>query len=488
MKTKLLLLLFLLGDIGSMNAQITFFNEKKINLKPARISESKENSGEFRISFSSNNGFGLLTYRKGEIVNNTAFHLKSKAEENPVGFLEIAPNDFICYGTTKQTTGDFTPSIARLAKEQLLWSKGFSICNNLTNVGFFAGLVARGPFLYAAGSARNSGCGIPNIDFCVVKMDLKGNVKSQASFVPGYESSTDGLFFLQQHKNLLYYCGFSTRQPCGVKNPQSPGIGTIDFNLQHRRWWTYKGLKTALNGAINQVFPLPSNPNRLVCNVRISPDDACADRVSGVGLFVVDSLGNPIKAVRFRTNNKQDIMSCRYSKLMPSDESLLFVGSITSTNGAQNGLFIRTNANGKVLVSKIIQAQNPKYLISIEDVAISGQKVVMVGRIKSKGTESLMIMETDSSGDLPRSSNCIEAKDLALKVEPLAIRKSEYELYDTQSMLSVKTNYQLSRNPISKVTIKICPEEKSSKPKSPIAFRPELGHSRTNFFAKEVTR
>ena len=489
MKTKPIVFLLLFGHFaGVLNAQISFFSGSKINIRPTRISESKEVSSEFRITFSSNRGFGLLTYREGEIKNNTALYLKSRTEENPVGFLEIASNDFIFYGATKQKTGDFTPSIARLEKGQLLWSKAFSICNDRTNIGFFAGLVSRGSFLYAAGSSRNSACGLPNIDFCVVKMDLKGNVKRQVSFVPGTGSSTDGLYFLQQHKNLLYYGGFSTRQPCGIDNPQSPGLGTIDFNLQNRRWWTYHGFKAVLHGAINQVFSLPKNPNRLVCNVRFSPDDACADRAGGVGLFVVDSLGNPIKAVRFQTKNKGDILSCRYSKLIPSDESLLFVGSITSLSGAQNGLFIRTNANGKVLNSKIIQALNPKHLINIEDVAISGQRVVMVGRIKSNGKENLIVIETDNSGNLPKINNCIKVAELALKVEPLAIQKREHNLSDTESMLSARTNYLLSTSVVSKSAIKICPEEKTPKSKSPIASRSNPGPKGIESFVKDVIR
>ncbi|MBK9492194.1 MAG: hypothetical protein IPO07_27925 [Haliscomenobacter sp.] len=109
-------------------------------------------------------------------------------------------------------------------------------------------------------------------------------------------------------------------------------MGTFDANLQNRRWWTYEGVDFDLNGAIYQAHPLSSNPNRLFCNVRFSPD-ACADTPVGVGLFVVDSLGNPVTAVRFRTSNANDLLASRYSQVVLNDGSMVFLGRITPTNG-----------------------------------------------------------------------------------------------------------------------------------------------------------
>ena len=123
---------------------------------------------------------------------------------------------------------------------------------------------------------------------------------------------------------------------CGWSRLGADPVGTDEVGAAERP--SVQGLSDltmnaagALGGVVAGVVVLTSSYGAL-CAVALVP-------VAVLGV-----------AVRFQTKNKGDILSCRYSKLIPSDESLLFVGSITSLSGAQNGLFIRTNANGKVFM------------------------------------------------------------------------------------------------------------------------------------------
>lgn len=455
MKFKTFSLLFLLFLSIQSQAQITVFNGSNINISPNKILPSKSTPGDYHIVYSSVNSFGLMTYSNGTLTSNNSLHFSSTSNELPLGLFEIKANDFLIPGASWARTGNFTQSLVRLTNQRMQWAKGFSICDDFSNIGFVSGVALRDSFIYSVGSSRNTECGVIDLDFSAVKLNLRGEIQSQVSFIPDIARSTEGLFFLQPHRNIFYYGGFSTIAPCGGGNAQRPGLGTFDAGLQSRRWWMYEGNDFELNGALYDAHPLPSNPNRMVCNVRFSPDP-CADTPVGVGLFVVDSLGNPVSAVRFRTNNTNDLLFCRYSKVVLSDESIVLAGRLTPANGPQRDFIMRTTPSGNVLFAKIIEPSNPVDQLTFEDFTVSGQKIILVGKLKTNGADNLFVLETDLNGVFPSGNNCVVASNLRLSTETLSIRKIETGLQQTQDMNSFDIPYRLSNQPINNLSCTIC--------------------------------
>lgn len=455
MKTKLYLFLwFTVLTIGA-HSQVSVFKGTNIGINPARITESKTTAGDFLILYSGINSQGLLTYRNGAILNNSAVNLRSDGQELPLGLLEIRPNDFLLHGASYARTGNFTQSLVRLTNERLQWAKGVGICDDFTNVGFISGIALRDSFIYSIGSSRNTACGSPDMDFSAVKSNLQGNIVSQISFIPQNGPSTDGMFFLQPHQTRFYFGGFSTQAPCGGGNLQRPGLGFFDANLGTRRWWTYAGVGFDLNGVLYQAHPFPSNPNRMVCNVRFSPDE-CADAPFGIGLFVVDSVGNPISAVRFRTSVADDKIICRYSRLIPGDESVLLLGRITGSNGTSREFLMRTTPTGRILFAKVISPSNPGQRVTFEDFTVSGQNIIMVGKLQNNGEDNLVVLQTDLNGNFPANNGCLTATNINFSVENLRIVKTEHSLTETQNMNAANINYRLSKEQVSNVSCALC--------------------------------
>ncbi|HPH20292.1 MAG TPA: gliding motility-associated C-terminal domain-containing protein [Haliscomenobacter sp.] len=455
MKIKLLGLLICLSYPIFTNAQVSVFNAPNVNISPAKIFASKETPGDFRIVYTAPNSFGVFTFQNGSILSNNTLHIGSTAQELPLGLLEVAPNDFLIHGTSWARTGNFTSSILRLRNERLQWAKGFSICEDFTNLGFFSGIAQQDSSIYAIGSSRNTACGSPDSDFSAVKLNFQGDIQSQVSFIPTNGVSSDGMFFLQAYNKIFYYGGFSTLVPCGGGNFQSPGLGTFDANLQNRRWWTYEGVGFDLNGIIYQAHPFPLNPNRLVCNVRFSPD-ACTDTPAGVGLFVVDSLGNPVSALRFRTNNVNDLLFCRYSQVVLNDGSVVLAGRFTPEIGSQREFLLRTTPMGNVLFCKIIEPSNPADRVTFEDLVVDGQKIILVGKLQTNGNENFIVLQTDLNGVFPSGSNCLVSKDLSLTTQNLSIRKTNQSLVESQNMNSYDIPYRFSKERVSDVSCAIC--------------------------------
>lgn len=454
MKLKPLLFPLLALTFCYTSAQVSIFRADNFNLNPSRIVESKRIPGEFQILYSALNRQGVLIYRNGAIVGNSAADAQANAEVQSVGMLEIGTNDFLVYGTNKQRTGNTTASILRMRTDRLQWAKGFALCDDFSNIGFIADAVQRDSSIYAIGSSRNTGCGVINLDFSVLKIDLQGNIQSQASFAPAGNFSTEGMFFMQPHQNRFYFGGFSTRFACGPGNPQRPGIGWFDSSLNSRRWWAFDGLDFVLNGAMYQAHPVPSNPNRLVCNVRFSPDE-CADTPVGMGIFVLDSVANPISSIRFRTSNTNDLLACRYSHLVPSDESLLMLGRITS-NGTTRDFLLRTTPSGRIMFAKAIVASRPGQRISLEDFVISGQNIILVGKLQDNGTDNILILQTDLDGNLSTNSECVQLTNLDLTTQNLNIVKTESTLDPVSDMTSVDLTYRFLKEPLSNVACAVC--------------------------------
>lgn len=454
MNLKLFLLFIFFTAYSYTNAQVSIFKAPNTNLSAARIMASTQTPGDLHILYSAVNSQGLLIYRNGAFVGNSGLNLRSNAQELPLGLLEIRPGEFLMHGASWDRTGNLTPAISRMRTDRVAWAKGFNICDDFANLGLFSGIALKDSSIYVTGASRNTSCGRNDTDLSAVKLDMQGNIQSQVSFIPADGPSTEIMFSLQPHQNRFYFTGFSTIAPCGGANVQKPGIGWFDANLDNRRWWTYTGANFELNAAIYHLYPLPSNPNRLVCNVRFSLN-SCTDEPAGAGLFVIDSLANPVSAFRFQTGNPNDRLFCRYSQLIPSDESIVMLGHLTSSSGNREVL-IRVSPSGRILFVKAISAAKPGQNILLEDLVVSGQNITIVGKIQDKGEDHMLLLQTDLNGNFSDASGCLLATNLNFSTQPINIVKTEAVLSQTQDMKVFNINYRVSKEPISNESCAVC--------------------------------